>query len=280
MDLSKFRPGRAVKVLLDEIDPNFDFIKPWVLAQLLAWIALDQRAGTRKKMKRRSRNAKNAGHHVLMTLLDREVRQKSSSNERFRALIALFMETGGFAACQRLTSARSILNKIKAARSDVGYVYQIVDYLCRFSLDRAHVSKHLFEFKKSDVEAYFSIESAKAFVDHQHETGYKISAISKRWEKYKSAAAYIYAFHDLAPLPIKSTSDDVVDWLICASADRSLMAGIFGRAAFAADILAKKARNVRQQDFEGVPRVSPQLRPFSKQELDGIISTARDFPIA
>src|SRR4051812_15093415 len=101
MDLLTFRPRRAVQALSQKPEPDLAFARPWVLARLLAWCVLDQRAGKRKRpaSRIRTRNAKRAGHLVLMSMLDAKISAKASGPE-LEPLVALFFQTGGFGACR------------------------------------------------------------------------------------------------------------------------------------------------------------------------------------
>jgi hypothetical protein len=70
-----------------------------------------------------------------------------------------------------------------------------------------------------------------------------------------------------------------MDWLEKFTSDQERLTRLVGRAAYAADILAGKARNVRQRDFKGIDRITPPMRAFSGEELAIISSIDRQAPI-
>ena len=98
MDLEKFRPGRAVRILANQ--PKRDeaaFLRTWALAQLLAWAILDQRPGKRRpkevrdradelkrRRKIRTKDAKQAEQITLAYLLDRHVSRSRISSEEYK----------------------------------------------------------------------------------------------------------------------------------------------------------------------------------------------------
>ena len=123
-------------------------------------------------------------------------------------MLALFMACGGFASCFKGSGAKDLLYEVKDANRQLGYVYRIVDFMCRYS-------------KRSGAAEYdpnFTIESAKSFVElwaHEGKASYRSSKIAKIWERYKNAAPYIFAFYRFFSFRLKKTKsiDEVVDWL-------------------------------------------------------------------
>jgi hypothetical protein len=109
-----------------------------------------------------------------------------------------------------------------------------------------------------------------------------MSKISKIWERYKNAAPYIFASYRFFSFHLrgKIAPDKVIDWLEKFSSDQERLTCLVGRAAYAADILAGKARNVRQGDFKGIDRIAPRMRPFSEEELNIISSIDRQAAVA
>ena len=205
MEPVKFRPGQAVRILADQPENSETaFVRTWALAQLLAWAILDQRPGKRppkeardgsdepKKRKIRTANAKQAGQITLAYLLDRHLSRGQTGSEEYkeklRLMLALFMACGGFASCFKGWGAKHLLYDVKDANRQLGYVYRIVDFMCRYS-------------KRSGAAEYdpnFTIESAKSFVQlwaHEGKAGYQNSKIAKIWERYKNAAPYIFAIY-------------------------------------------------------------------------------------
>ena len=289
MELEKFRPGRAVRILADQPENNETaFLHTWALAQLLAWAILDQRPGKRppkegrdgsdqpKKRKIRTANAKQAGQITLAYLLNRHLSRGQTGseeyNEKLRLMLALFMECGGFASCFKGWGAKHLLYDVKDANRELGYVYRIVDFMCRYS-ERSEVTKN---------DPHFTIESAKSFIEQYAQEGYGPSKISKILEQHKNAAPYIFAAYRFFSFRLKKAKsiDDIVVWLEKFASDQKRLTRFLARAAFASDVLTGKARNVRQSDFENIERVAPPIRPFTEVELTIINNIDRQAPIA
>jgi hypothetical protein len=134
-------------------------------------------------------------------------------------------------------------------------------------------------------EVKYNIESAKTYVElcgHEGEKTYGASKISKIWEKYKNAAPYIFASYRFFSFRLrgKISPDKVLHWLEMFASDQERLTRFVGRAAYAADILTGHARNVRQQDLEGIERVAPRMRSFTDEELDIISSIDRKVSVA
>lgn len=223
LELGKFRPGRAVRILAEP--PEYDeaaFLYTWALAQVLGWAILDQRAGkrqpkgaqpefrsTKKRRKIWTANAKQAGQMTLTYLLDRHLRRGQPGSEEYKEklqlMLAVFMECGGFASCVKSLGAKSLLDDVKRANRELGYVYRIVDFMCRYS-------------KASDEaenDPNFTIESAKSFVEQYATRGYGPSKVGKIWDQYKSAAPYIFAIYRFFSFRLNRAKsiDEIVDWL-------------------------------------------------------------------
>jgi hypothetical protein len=291
LELEKFRPGRAVSILAGPERNKAAFLHTWALAQVLAWAISDQRPGKRppkraqpnsdnpKRRKIWTANAKQAGQITLACLLDRHLRYGHPGSEEYkeklRLMLAVFMACGGFASCFKGRGAKDLFYDVKHASSELGYVYRIVDFMCRYS-------------KRSGVavnDPNFTIESAKKFVElcaDKGDASYGPSKISKIWEKYKNAAPYIFAVFRFFSFRLKNAKsiDEIVDWLEKFASDQERLTRFLGRAACASDILAGKARNVRQSDFGNIERVAPPIRPFTATELVIISSIDRRAPIA
>jgi hypothetical protein len=205
MELDKFRPRRALRILANQ--PKRDeapFLRTWALAQLLAWAILDQRPGKRRpkevrdradeskrRRKIRTRDAKQAGQITLAYLLDRHVSDRISSEEykeKLELMLGLFMGCGGFSSCFKGGGADGLLYDVKRANRHLGYVYRIVDFMCRYK-------KHS---RAAKNDPNFTIESAKSLIAqwaHEGVATYKVSKIGRIWERYRKAAPYIFAVY-------------------------------------------------------------------------------------
>ena len=189
MNPEKFRLSDAINSLLDQNEPVFK--KTWVLARLMAWMCLDQRHGTRRRNprtgrpilpNRQRRDAKFAGHLALASLLDRI----DMNDDIVGGLYSLFLKSGGFALFLKSPrGARRWLPRMKKATTQLAYVHEIVNYLCRSEQSGGGQDK-------------FNIECAKKFIqktDKRPELEkLKPRTLGDYWEKHKQAAPYIFAF--------------------------------------------------------------------------------------
>jgi hypothetical protein len=279
MELEKFRPRGTVEFLARPPKLNESgFLHTWALARLLAWAILDQRPGKRapkgaqldsdepKKRKIRTVNAKLAGRITLAWLLDRHLSRAQIDSEEYketlRLMINLFMECGGFKSCFEGWAAKSLFNDVKHANRELGYVYRIVDFMCRYR-QRSEVPEN---------DPKFTIESAKWFVEmcaHEDKATYGISKIGKIWEQYKNAAPYIFAVYRFFSFRLEKAKsiDEIVDWLEKFASSQQRLTRFLAHAAYASDVLTGKARNVRRSDFRNIERLAPPMRPFSEEEL-------------
>jgi hypothetical protein len=268
--LRRFRPREALLILSKMAAKDHAFLKIWALARLLAWATLDQRAGTRpskkdgdaERRKRsgvRTRNAQQVGHLILASLLEQQFQSRLSAKslKTLSEMFALFMIGGGFGVFVRGRGARAILSQAKAASEDLRCVHRIVKYMCRY---------HKYGNTNSDK---FAIESAKEFVlKYFKETGKGSSKISKIWEKYKTASPHIFSIYPIwGRLKRKRNFDGLASDCRWLCADKRRLEKLIGRAAYAADVMNLRARDVRVSDFKGVPRIAPRLLPFTEQEL-------------
>src|SRR5262249_50035028 len=260
--LRGFRPRQSVRILTGDDDQPV-FLKVWALTRLLTWAVLDQRPGKRRRkptaeksatdrrLAFRTRNAKQIGHLVLAFLLDRRFQGGSvkPDDETLHLMLWIFMKSGGFGGFVQGRGARGFLSAAKRANRELGYVYRIVVFLCRYK-------KHIGNGPK------FDIDTAKRFVelnDHEHGSTYGLSKISKIWEKYKQAAPYIFAFYGYfsSALERAKSPHEAVDFLEKLASNKTRLARIMGRAAYVADVLHERARNVRLRDFKQITRVEP-----------------------
>lgn len=278
VQLDKFRPHWGVAIFVKPLDEDHAFLQTWALAQLMAWAILDQKPGKRppkgtpSKRRIRTRSAKQAGHITLAHLLDRRLKRntKNDSSE-LKLMLSLFLQCGGFAGCFKSWGEQDLFYDIKHAERDLGYVYRIVRYLCRYH-------------KHHGEDANYTIETAKAFVKlsaHEGKMTYRSSKIGQIWEKYKNSAPYIFAIyrHYNRSIAKADDVDQIVDWLERFSSKKNRLIRLVGVAAFAADVLLGKARNVRRSDFKECERVEPPLPPFSAHEWNIITATDRQAPI-
>ena len=172
----------------------------------------------------------------------------------------LFVVCGGYRGLQR-RGGRAILSRMKRKDRELRCVLRIIDYMCRFPS----------QYPEFDLN--FTIESAKQFVeDFYKEVQMGASKISKIWEKYKYASPYIFGASDLLEqLKTISTIDDFL--LALRQVTGSDMKSIISRAAHAADILSRKARDIPKSHFKDVERAAQQLRPFTPEELAVIVAS-------
>ena len=275
MDLKKFKPRDAVRILVDRELPVF--VKTWALARLMAWMCLDQRRGTRKcnpntgrpiRSNRRRRDAKLAGHLALASLLDRRFEDGGldKSDKTFPELFRLFLASGGFRLfLESPRGARGWLSRMRRSTNQLIYVHRIVDYLCRHQ-------------KFNMTQSKFNIECAKKFIWKMGETP-EPRTLGKYWETNKQAAPYIFAFYPfLASAVAQSSSiDQFVNSLEQLAKDQECLNQLLGHATYSADTLARQARNVRQGDFKKVKPVEPQLAAFTAVEIQiiSVIDTNR-----
>ena len=264
----RFRPKTTVQRLLDN-DKDLAEVRVWELARLLGWITLDQRAGTRLRPRRfRTRKAKQAGDKALIMMLDRAMRSTPIDVE---VLGPLFIANGGFGTCVNNLAANTMLKSIRATRTDLEYVFLIVDYLCCYDANSDRIEAHRMEFAPSRHANYFSIEAAKAFVRSNRSIPMVPAKLEESWEQYKNAAPYIYSFYPFmfGPAATSVSADDVLNCRIQLARDRRQLLNLLGQAAAAADVLSStRVRHVRVKDFIGVKRVPPVTRAFDESELD------------
>jgi hypothetical protein len=267
--LKAFTPRGAVKILTEPDTPIF--MKTWALARLLAWAVLEQRPGKRRAL--RTRSAKQVGRLTIAGLLHRRIGEYGArqEDETLELMFAVFTTTGSFGALVEGRGSRALLSAAKHASRELSYVYQIVSFLCRHK-------------KYIGGGVKFDIETAKVFVAknmHEGDGTYRVSKISKIWEKYKQAAPFIFAFYGYFSSPLKRTKSpgQIIDFLEKLASKQPRLTAIIGRAAYAADIIDQRARGVRLGDFKCLARVEPPLRPFDQEERAIYNSIDRTAPI-
>jgi hypothetical protein len=269
MNFKRFKPRDSVKILDKDLKSDATFLKTWALARLLGWSILDQRPGTNF----RSKNTRQVGHVILAHLLDQRLAEPnagSRNNDPLGGMIALFRECGGFSGGLRGPGERTLLRNAKKSAIELQYVYLIVQFMCRYR-------RYLPDGDK------FQIESAKQFVGQNFpkEKTHGESKISKIWEQYKHAAPYIFASYSVVrALSRMKTVEEAVGCLNWLTSNQQRLTRVIGVAAYAADILAHQARNMRVPDFKNITRIEPALRRFNEVELACISSIDRKVAIA
>ena len=289
---TRFSPRRAIKRLVKAETTGSKIhalLKTWELARLLGWVVLDQRPGTRqpkakardksKSFKRRMRksNARRAGDITLAWLLDdvlNETRKRRSNEDEldFALIIELIKSRGGFTKLVEGRGGRLLLSQAARKLRELGYIYQLIDFLCRYKDNNPDPSK-------------FDITGAIYFVAkqmHEDDKTYGESGIEKIWHKYKDAAPYIYSFYECLSSRLAGaiSINEAIKGIRNLAADHDRLTDLIGKAASVVDILSeRKVRNVRTQDFANVTRVRPSTSPFAAEELTIIASIDRQAPI-
>jgi hypothetical protein len=275
VNATRIQPGKAARYLVASERKDPSFMKVLVLAQLLAWVILDQRPGQRTKNSSTERgsaiqgrpilvrNALYVGNHALALLLYRQ-RKLKKQDETTRVLNELLEARGGVGGYAWVRGSYDLYNDARMAERELHYVYLIVSYLCRCKKYGHDTSK-------------FNIETAKEFIAQWAPDGkntYGVSKIEKIWLQYKNAAPYIFAFYGY----LRGLRREVGSpRLVLASLEKFAsneprLKRLIGRAAYATDILNELARHVRISDFNDIARAEPQLRKFSTMEKDVIDS--------
>jgi hypothetical protein len=281
VNATRIQPGKAARYLVASERKDHSFMKVLILAQLLAWVILDQRPGQRtKKSSTESgsavqghpilvRNALYVGNHALALLLYRQ-RKLKKQDETTRVLNELLEARGGVGGFAWVRGSYDLYNDARMAERELHYVFLIVSYLCR-------CKKHQLDASK------FNIESAKEFLAQRapEKRPYKVSKIEKIWLQYKNAAPYIFAFYGyLRGLREQVGSPRrVLNSIEKLASDDLRLKRLVGRAAYAADVLNKLARDVRISDFKDIARAEPPLRSFSTIEKTVIDKIDRKAPI-
>jgi hypothetical protein len=272
--LQEFRPRRTVKLLLSETPAECAFIKPFLLSRLVVWAALDQKPGKRgpkpNRRKIRTTAARKAGILFLGCVSERCWLNESSSSEKLTVLLT-FLAAGGFSDLSESRGSVRLLSRIRKAQRELKYVYRIVDFLLRC---RAHSPKET----AGDVEAakYFLTRSMR-----DEKKPYSLSKIEKIWLKYKNAAPYIYAFYEplLTRVDSNTTPAQALTELEKYALNQGLLNELLGVAAHVADILRKRTRDVRLNDFTDAQRHIPTVDDFSEEERAIMATEDRKGPI-
>jgi hypothetical protein len=255
IQLKKFTPGRAVKILQSRKGPPIH--KTLALAALMSWMMLDQKkhkVGRDKPVFRR-RHALLARNIVIFSLLKRR-----KGHALLFEMLTVFLTSDGVNAF--LNSPRSPRGWLSRLRKDkeISCVYQITSYLCRYR-------EYGQDPKKSGVQY------AKAFVEKARNTDVTRRTLAKYWETNKQAAPYIFAFYVSLRDAVRRVNSihEMVDLFAKLSADQELMDRLLGNAAHMADLLGElHVRRVRTKDFKSVVCVRPNLTPFDDDELEAI----------
>jgi hypothetical protein len=289
---TRFSPKRAINRLVKaETTENKirTILKTWELARLLGWVVLDQQPGTRqpkvkasgtsKSPKRRIRksNARRAGDITLAWLLDdilndTKERRSNEDGADFALIFELIKSRGGFLNLVEGRGGKLLLSQAARKIRELGYIYRLIDFLCRYQDNNPDLSK-------------FDITAAIYFVakqEHEDDKTYGVSRIEKIWLKYKDAAPYVYSFYECLSSRLAGaiSINEAIKCIKNLASDRGRLTDLIGKAAYVADILSeRKVRNVRIQDFVNVARVHPSTGPFSADEITIIASIDRQAPI-
>ncbi len=268
-----------MKYLIRSWPEDHSFLKTLLLAQLLAWMILDQGSGNRETRKsagaeRRSKlpNAASAGRYVLALLLDRQQKLKrhDETNTLLNELVTARRLVRGLVWA---TGSRQQYNDARAAERELHYVYWIISYLCR-------CKQHGLDANK------FTIETAKQYIAQWGNEGkrtYGVSRIEKIWLKYRHAAPFIFGFYSF----LRGLRHDVgspkrlLESFEKLALNEQLLTQLIGRAAYAADVLQQVVPDdLEMSDFTDIPRVPPPLRSFGVKERMVIESIDRKAAIA
>lgn len=283
---ARFLPDKSIKYLVGSRRRHLKFLRPWTLAQLLAWAILDQQPGQlptksdstdTSAVRRRplqTRCARDAGNHTLALLLDRKLSGAISMKDKaLMAMLRLFKARGGFRVYVLAQRGKNLYEAARDAERELHYVYWIVDYLCRYK-------------KCSDVENKLDIETAKQFIEQcarEGDKSYGKSKIEKIWLKYKDSAPYIFAFYPFLSCGLKrkaTSPDQVMHFIEKLASNGPRLKRLLGRASYAADILNKLAHQVRIDDFKDIERAEPPLRQFNSFEWAMIHNIDREVATA
>jgi len=179
-------------------------------------------------------------------------------------MLQLFLKSGGFGVfVDGRRGARSFVTAATNACGDLSYVYRIVLALCRFD-------KYVDDARKR------SLKYAINFVQKDDDT-YTVRKITDIWETKKRAAPYIFAFYSVitktfppaesaTSVGTRQTFTEVVRALVEVASDQRRLTELAGTAAYAADILNKRAKHVRTRDFTSIKPLKPPISQFSNEE--------------
>jgi hypothetical protein len=147
------------------------------------------------------------------------------------------------------------------------YVFEIVEYLLRYE-------------RHPDGRGRFTLEDAKDFAWAKRGRMVKLRTVTKYWEENRLVAPYIYAFLQNRSFRAtdKTRPTHVINWLTLFFSKERRVSRLFGRAAYAADVLSK-IFDQREGDFVDLKRDCPQIKPFSATELELIPVPTRLEPL-
>jgi hypothetical protein len=296
--LADFRPRTSLRIALSEAGEETTLISGWALARLIGWAFYDQQP---KKEIDEGKSKANADVDLKKTNREVEQLQRKPTIRPFRPKYAykagqlfllhhltrdshdtpsyfrkLTVEEALLAFCMFLQAGKkrksfglggrtlSFLHNDVQKHQELRIIYQVMDFLVRATLACRS------DLCKSVIARYFA-EKVEPPTEHLGK-----GAIEKIWDRYRTAAPYIYAFYPrLYPMAgqqgaeLKTPIKTDPDWghLIAQLAEKSTVEECLGHAGFAADVLKKtKMRDVRTRDFENIPHIAPLLRPFDAND--------------
>jgi hypothetical protein len=256
-------PAELVQALLREPPEHLSFEKTRDLVKLLCWVILERRPREKRDydaLQVRTRSAEDASLFALYWLLERERRRKKKT-VRGSEMRTLFNDSGGFLRVWHAQDSRELFKQARDAHVDLLFVYKLVRHICRFQ-----------QHDPTNVK-YFQLGAAKDFCSEcSRETAkpYSVSEIDKIWSTYKESAPYVFAFYPylrkcLVPSN-PSSPGKFMRFVEALARKQQRLARALGKAAYAADVLSTKGRDVRRSDFLNVARVCPNLPRFSESE--------------
>src|SRR5580698_9294345 len=185
--LKKFRPDRAIEILQSR--ERTAIFKTLALAELMSWMALDQRQGKRHKPPVFSRrHALLARNVVIVSLLVRQYQGKKDRSTILK-LLELFLTSGGFELFLKAPrSPKGWLSKLRKS-VEIAYVHEVASYLCRYK-------KYEDDPKKGTVQyAKHFVVDPRNRIARPGTTSVVPRTVGKYWETNKQAAPYIFAFY-------------------------------------------------------------------------------------
>jgi hypothetical protein len=218
----------------------------------------------------RIRSSGQAGDYVL-AMLRKRYSAGIQSRKTKDAMNRIYRDRGEEKAYMIAPQAISLYDRVVEWKRQFGYVYRIVDYLCRYR-------KFLPDGDK------FNVGTALQFVfqvAHEEDRTYELRNIQEIWWQTRDAAPYIYAFYRYVVKGRRKVPfETILDFLMTMASNEQRRRIIIGRAAYAADILSQAGvHGVSVKDFKNIARVVPALRRFSEFELAMIYNIDPKAPI-
>jgi hypothetical protein len=291
----KFGPNKAVGTLVLPVTTGNTAatvlvpLKILALTELLAWAILDQpenrtRLPDRKKKAptrpTRTVNARRAGFLALARELDRAVAGRREELPAAKMLMTKIMLSGGFLDVTDGRSGRSIKNAAKKSLRALDCVYEITSFMCRYHKQFGREGPK-FSLTHAKHFAVANYRRKAAHRDSEPHDLWQFSKVSQVWERYKDAAPYIFATprYLRRSLERATSTRQLLDALAKVASSPMAVRTFIGKAAYAADVLAKRAHQVRVSDFDGVSRIEPKSKAFGPEEISIIENIDLNAPI-